>query len=109
MELFEIVFKGNNLFNIESVIKMKQAIYFEDSIQLDKQRPGFLSWMLLGVLLLLCYFLVGRVHFYLWATVVGMIALIYLPALAGSLAGWFLGSIWRELKDVLRALKLLLS
>ena len=83
----------------------KQAIRFNDQINVN-HRPGLLHWAVLGVVLILCQWVAAKIHFNLWAVLAAVFLLIYLPAMFGSLLGWFLGGVRLEMKGVFRVLKM---
>ena len=83
----------------------KQAIRFTGELEIQG-RPGLLHWIVLGAVLILCQWLASKFHFHLPAMFAAVFVLIYLPALLGSLMGWFFGGVRSEIKDAKHALKL---
>lgn len=89
----------------ELVMDENLPIRFGCVIQSREKRPGFLAWLVSGLLLCAAAWVSGYISLTLVVGLVGFALLVFLPALCGSLMGWFLGGVRNECKQFRQHLK----
>ena len=77
----------------ETSMKERLPIRFGCMVQSSERRPGFLTWLIAGLVLCAAIWMSRYFSLTMLFALVGFVVLVFLPALCGSFLGWFLGGV----------------